>query len=172
MRHHSGFTLVESLITVSIVSVVVAVVVAATICTQRTFAGINHYLQLDCQSREAINQMARDIRQSVALTNSTSTSLSFTNLDGSLLQYVYDPNAQTLTYTNAGTQQGGTLLNYCAYCAFSLFRSAPVADSCMQLNSATAANCKVIEMNWICQNTNGAALNSAAMETSRFVIRN
>ena len=42
----------------------------------------------------------------------------------------------------------------------------------MQLNSATAANCKVIEMNWICQNTNGAALNSAAMETSRFVIRN
>ena len=90
MRPQSGFTLIESLIAASLALVVITSLLAATIFIHRTFVGIGNYVQLDRQTRAAMDRMSRDIRQSAALTNGTSTSLSFTNIDGSLLQYQYD----------------------------------------------------------------------------------
>lgn len=172
-RRQSGFTLVESLITVAIVLVVVSIATSATIFAYRTYVGIGNYAQLDRQSREAMGKMERDIRQAAALTNGTSISLNFTNFDGSALWYQYNTNSQTLTYSNAATRQGGTLLRNCVSCTFSLFQINPVPGSCMLFtNTAIAANCKAIEVNWLCRATNMSSMDTEMMESSRIVLRN
>jgi len=173
MRHQSGFTLIESLITVALVMMVTTMIITVTIFTYHTFGGIGNYIQHDHQTREAMDKMSRDIRQSAALLSGTSTSLNFTNTDGSPLQYLYDPNARTLTYSNATTREGGILLQDCVSCTFSLFQFNPVSGSCMLFaNSTTSSNCKVVEMNWICRTTNSLSVNSDMMETMRIVLRN
>jgi Tfp pilus assembly protein PilW len=173
MRSQSGFTLLESLITVSIVMVAMASVLSASVFSYRTFASINNYAQLNRQTRTAMDKMSRDIRQTAALACGTSTSLTFTNIDGSQLQYQYNPSAQTLTYSNAATGEGGALLQKCVSCTFSLFQFDPVPGSCMLFtNTTTTSNCKVIEVNWICRTTNSLSVNSDMMETTRIVLRN
>jgi Tfp pilus assembly protein PilW len=174
MRHHqSGFTLIECLIAASLTLVVVASILSTVIFTFRTFVGIGNYAQINCQTRMAMDKMSRDIRQSAALTSGTSTSLIFTNFNGSQLQYQYNPSAQTLTYSNAATGEGGTLLKNCVSCTFSLFQFNPVPGSCMLFtNATTSSNCKVVEVNWICRITNNLSVNSEMMETTRIVLRN
>jgi prepilin-type N-terminal cleavage/methylation domain-containing protein len=173
MRSQSGFTLIESIITVSIVMVAMAGVLSASVFSYRTFASINNYAQLNRQTRMAMDKMSRDVRQTAALTNGTSASLDFTNFDGSRLQYQYNTNAQTLTYSNAATGEGGTLLKNCVSCTFSMFQFDPVPGSCMLFtNTTTASNCKVVEVNWTCRTTNVLSVNSDMMETARIVLRN
>ena len=103
-RRQSGFTLVESLITVAIVLVVVSIATSATIFAYRTYVGIGNYAQLDRQSREAMGKMERDIRQAAALTNGTSISLNFTNFDGSALWYQYNTNSRDADLLQRGHQ--------------------------------------------------------------------
>ncbi|HEX9047346.1 MAG TPA: prepilin-type N-terminal cleavage/methylation domain-containing protein [Verrucomicrobiae bacterium] len=173
MRRQAGFTLIEVMFSLAIVVVVSVGALSMLVFTSRTFAGIGNYVQINTQSREAMDLMSRDIRQAAALTNATSTSLTFTNTDGSLLQYQYDPASHVLYYTNGATGQSGTLLKNCFECTFSLLQSSPVPGSCMLFtNTAVPANCKAIVLNWICRTTNVLSVNSEAMETTRIVLRN
>lgn len=172
-RRQSGFTLVEILITVSIILVGLAMVFSTAIFAGRAFAGMGNYIQFNRQSREAMNKMSRDIRQSAALTSATGTSLGFTNVDGSVLQYEYDPESQTLSYTNGSTREGGTLLKKCVSCTFSLLPGTPIPGSCMLVTNTTSIDlCRIIEVNWACRMTNVLSINTETMETSRIVLRN
>ena len=39
-------------------------------------------------------------------------------------------------------------------------------------NTAIAANCKAIEVNWLCRATNMSSMDTEMMESSRIVLRN
>ena len=173
MRPQNGFTLIESLVMVSLALMTLTALLTTSVYTYRAFAGIGNYTQLNRQTRSAMAKITRDVRQAAALTSGSATNLSFTNLDGSLLKYQYDPSSQTLVYTNAGAGEGGTLLQCCISCQFSLFQFNPASGTCMLFtNATTASNCKVVELNWICRKTNLLSMNSEMMETARIVLRN
>ena len=173
MRRQAGFTLVESLIAFGIAMVVITIVLSSVICTYHTFSSLTNYVQYNSQARIAMDKMSRDIRQAAALTNCTATSLAFTNTDGTLLSYQYNAGAQTLTYTNQGSNQGGILLKYCTACTFYAFLNSPVSGSCMLFtNTTSASGGKIIQVNWTCCLTNVSVTNSSMMESTRIVMRN
>lgn len=176
-RRHSqaGWSLIEILITVVIASVILAAVGVTCAFANRTLDAIGNYGDLDRQSSNALNLMARDIRQAGGLTNYSSTSLYFTNkADGKMLRYVYNPDQQWLKFTNESTGDGGTLLRGCASLNFTMYQRVPVSGTTMTFNSTTnAALAKVIVLEWTCVRTNYLTLqNSESVQTAKIVLRN
>jgi len=144
----------------------------------RTMDATANYEELDRQSRNAIDLITTDIRQCGGLTNYSTNSLSFTNLDGSSLQFSWD-GTNFVTYTNASTNlagcpRGGTLLKGCTYLNFSIFQRKPVSGTTMTFTSTTnAALAKVVVMDWTCRRTNYLSLkDTESVQTAKVVMRN
>jgi hypothetical protein len=168
-----AFTLVELLIATSISVFVLGTVMVSFVVMGRCFNAVGNYADMDKQSRNALDVMARDIRQTGALTNWTSTNLSFTNMDGGLLSYTYKTNSRVLFYTNGSTGQSGALLKDCTALTFSIFQRTPT-NGCMAFYTASnAQSAKGILMSFTCVRTNYATLtDSEAIETASIIMRN
>src|ERR1700739_1707346 len=112
-QRRSGWTLVEMMIATCSGMLILGSLLSVYVFMRRTLDATANYQALDGQSRNALDKMTTDIRQCGRLTNYDATHLWFTNLDGSMLQYTYDPNAHTLSYTNGSsiTPGSGILLN-------------------------------------------------------------
>jgi hypothetical protein len=173
-----GWTLPELMISAALGLMILGVVVGTYIYMNRTLNGTMNYEEMDRQSRRALDLMSTDIRQCGGLTNYSTNSLYFTNLDGSQLTYIWD-TTNTLTYTNASTSlagcpRGGILLSGCRYLSFSVFQRNPIAGTTMTFTPATnAALTKVIVMDWICRRTNYITdIDTESVQTTKVVMRN
>jgi hypothetical protein len=165
----------ELVITIAIGVLVLAAVGLTTAFANRTLDAIGNYADLDRQSSNALNLMARDVRQTGGLTNYTSTALWFTNLaDGKMLKYWLNTDRQTLNYTNESASEGGTLLKGCVSLNFSLFQRTPISGTTMTFNPATNTTvAKVVVLEWVCRRTNYLSLqNSESVQTAKIVLRN
>jgi Tfp pilus assembly protein PilW len=174
-RRSQAWTMVELMVTVVIGTVVLAAVGVTCAFANRTLDAIGNYADLDRQSSNALNLMARDIRQTGGLTNFSSSALWFTNMaDGKLLQYWWNADRQTLNYTNGSTGDAGVLLKGCVAMNFSLFQRTPVSGTTMTFNTTTNASlAKVVVLEWVCRRTNFLSLaNSESVQTAKIVLRN
>jgi len=112
------------------------------------------------------------------LTNYTTTSLCFTNKDGTLLRYDWNTNTQNLVCSNyaAGETLSNLLLKGCASLQFTVFQRNPLSNSTMLFTPITNNNpplVKVIVMDWICRRTNYLTLtDSESVQTAKVVLRN
>ena len=165
-----GFTLSEVLISIAVGSIVLLVVAATGLYSARSFASIANYVDLDADSRNALDQLTKDVRQVNRLVSNTSTNLTFENADGSTLEYVYSPAAQTLTRINAGVST--TLLTECDSLSFSIFQRNPIGGTYDQFPTASASTTKLINVSWRCtRSLMGREYNSESVQTSKIVIR-
>jgi len=172
-RSRRAFTLVELMVATSISVFVLAAVMVSFVVMSRSFNAIGNYADLDKQSRNTLDVMARDIRQTGGLTNWTSTNLAFTNLDGHALIYSYNTNSQVLTYTNGSTGQSGVLLSNCTTLAFSIFQRTPTNGPISFYSASNAISAKGIMMSFTCTRTSYLGLtDSESSETASVVMRN
>jgi Tfp pilus assembly protein PilW len=172
-RSRRGFTLVELTVATSISVFVLATMMVSLVVISRCFNALGNYADLDRQSRNTMDVMARDIRQTGGLTNWTSTSLIFTNLDGNLLSYSYSTNSRLLSYTNASTGQSSVLLSNCTSLTFSIFQRAPTNGPVSFYAASNAYSAKGIMMSFTCLRTNYLGLtDSESSQTASIVIRN
>ena len=163
----------ESMVALGISVLCMAAVMTTFVIIYRGFTGIANYADLNRQSRIALDKMTRDIRQTGALTNGTATKLAFTNIDGNLLQYTYDPAARTLSSSNFSNGEKGILLTNCTSCVFSMFLYDPVPSTTMTFtNTALPSNSKVIVLTWKCCKTNLFSTDTELVETAKIVLRN
>jgi len=175
-----GFTLPEVLIAFGCAMLVMAPAIVVYFFMNRTLEATANYEELDRQSRYALDVMTSDIRECGHLTSFSTNSLSFTNQDGSLLQFTWD-GANYLTYTNASTTlpgcpRGGTLLKNCSYLAFNIYQRNPNSNTTMTFVPAPTTNpalAKVVVMDWVCKRTNYMTLtDSESVQTAKVVLRN
>jgi prepilin-type N-terminal cleavage/methylation domain-containing protein len=66
-----GFTLVEMLLAVSVGSLMMAAVVAASVCLQRSFSAVDNYFASHVQQVRIIDYLSRDVQRSYIVTTST-----------------------------------------------------------------------------------------------------
>jgi Tfp pilus assembly protein PilW len=177
-RRSAGWTLIEMMIAVGISTFVMAGLLSSYMFISRTMDATANYEELDRQSRNAIDLITSDIRQCGGLTSFSTNSLSFTNLDGSSLQFSWD-GTNYVSYTNASTNlagcpRSGILLKGCSYLNFSIFQRNPVAGTTMTFTAATnAALAKVVVMDWTCRRTNYLSLkDTESVQTAKVVMRN
>ncbi len=138
-----------------------------------SFANMGNYINMDHSSRNALDQMSRQIRQAKLLTWYSSTLLVF-NYDAAIspvtnLTYRYDPAAQALTeeWISAPYSGTNTLLTGCTNLVFTLL------DRNLAPTTSIAGNAgKIISVAWRCVGTNITQTASEDIQQAKIVIRN
>lgn len=165
-----AFTLVEFMISLAVGSLIFLAVGVLGIYAGRTFAGLVNYAELDANSRNALDYLTRDVRGVKRLASSTSTTLTFVESDGTQLQYVYSPDAKTLTRIE-GTKSK-VLLTGCDSLSFSIYQRNPIAGTYNQFPAGSASTAKLINVTWSCsRDILGTKMNTENVQTAKVVIR-
>ncbi|HTL58491.1 MAG TPA: hypothetical protein VL361_22580 [Candidatus Limnocylindrales bacterium] len=165
-----GMTLPETLVGVGVGSLALMSMMVVFMTSNRNFVAMGNYVSLDQASRMAVEQMTRDIRNSLNLTSFSTNQLVFTYATGTNLVYSYDPNARQLTSWRTG---GSTniLLTGCDALQFSMFSNAPQPGGTLT-NATTVGQAKAISTNWKCSRTIlGSKANSEYIQEAMIVMR-
>ena len=170
-KRRLGFTLVEMAVGLGVASLVMLALGALSSYTARSMAALANYTDLDQNSRNALDTMSQEIRQTRRLTDGSTNRLVFEDSDGGSLQYFYDRDSKTLRRqkNGAGTK---VLLDNCQQLTFSMFQRNPVAGSYDVYPAATPATCKLIQLKWTCsRNLLREGANTESVQSSKIVIR-
>ena len=171
-RRCLGMTLVELMISVAISSILGLSTAALTFYTARSFAAMANYIDLYHRSRITLDTMSRDIRQANRLTDSTATSLTFEDSDGSELKYTFDSEAGTLTRSIAGVPDPSPMLTECVSLEFSIFQRNSISGTYDQFPTASPATCKLVQLRWTCsRKILGVERNTESVQSAKIVIR-
>ena len=178
-RNAIGLTLIEVMVAMGLGSIVMTMVASMTMYSSQAFYSMSNYVDLDVHSRNAVDIIGRELRQSTALvafkTNSSSRFLTLTNTTAATsvtLNWSKDSGLLTLSKTGQPTQ---TLLTGCDNWNFAFYTRAPnVSSTNLSFNSASDTNsCKLINMSWKCSRTIlGSKLNTETVQTAQVVLRN
>jgi hypothetical protein len=178
-RRQSALTLVEFLLVLGLCGIVLVGVLSLAYFSARSFSALTNYVDLDNYSRNALDQMTREIRQANALTYATTHELRFSHTDpadGSLytVAYVYSPGNRTLArlVTRGGTTVRTELLRECDYLKFSTFQRNILPGTWDQYPTADLSTTKLVQLSWICSRTIlGARVNTESVQSAKVVIR-
>jgi len=172
-------TLVELQIASAIAVILFAAVMSLAFYTARSFAAFTNYVDLDVNSRNALDLMSTEIRQADLVTAATSTNLTFQTTDPGTgakhaLKYVYNQGTKELTRIFDGGQPE-VLLNECSYLQFGTYQrnTTPTMDNAFVPVSTSKPNlCKVVQLSWICsRRILGKAANTESVQSAKVVIR-
>jgi hypothetical protein len=132
-----------------------------------------NYADLENQSRNALDHMTMDVRQTFGLITNTSTELDFEDApDHQTLKFIYDPAAKTLTRVKSGNYS--KLLDHCTTLRFDLFQRNTSNNTYDQYPITTnAALCKVVQVTWTCERElyGSKLFNTEVVQTAKIVIR-
>ncbi len=181
-RFNSAFTLVETMVAVSILTICVVGLGSLFIFSARGFAAMENYAVLDQFDRQTMDQVTRELRQAKELTdyqsNAVTRSITFTSGDdGTPITYTFDSNLQQFRRTGNGTTK--VLLNHCSLLNFSLYLRPPPTSTSFDLYPVVMEGAnwqkqvKVVQLSWktslqICPTPN---INSEDIQTACVVIR-
>lgn len=136
----------------------------------RSFAGLANYVDLEAQSRNALDRMAQEIRQTQELLSFETNKLVFLDHDGKQLSYIY--NADSKTLSRVKEQSATVLLLECDYLMFDIFQRNPIGGTYDQYSTASPATCKLVQLTWICsRKILGKTLNTESVQSAKIVIR-
>lgn len=162
----------ELLVSVAILSVVLAGMAALIFYTGRSFAALANYVDLDATSRNALDTMSREIRQTRRLVTGNATKLTFEDFDGKSLVYEYDAAGRRLVRTRDGVADPQPLLTECNFLQFSMFQRNPINGKYDQYPTADAATCKLIQLRWVCsRDLIASRWNTESVQSAKIVIR-
>lgn len=184
-RNSRGFTLAEMLVATALAGMVVAMVMGTFLYSATSFSAMGNYSDLDRKSRNAVDVLSREIRNSSALlnfgTNASNKFMTFTNVTTAKgITVRYDSTNQVLTLAKTG-QSTVTLLTQCDQFSFSLYSKAPFITSTNILFYGATNNtgaldvsvCKLINMTWRCSRSIlGTKRNTESIQTAEIVLRN
>ncbi len=173
-----GWTLMEMLIGIAIASIVLLGVMQVSLFTSRSFAAMGNYCDLDRASRNALDQMSRDIRQARVYGGYEENRLSFTNMDNTWFTYGWSP------YTKQVTRIWGTvspktitstkiMLTGCEYFSFRIWQRNPTNQFWFPYSSmGHPADTKLVDVSWRCSRRLVSRYNTESVQTAKIVLRN
>jgi len=169
-RDQRGATLAEYVIAVAVGSLVVVAICAFSLFTGRSFAAYNAYMDLDLSNRRALDQMTRDFRSALALTNITDNALILLDSDGQPLTYTYDPTNMLLVRTKL--LQTKVLLKNCDRLQFTMNMRNMSNGTFMFFPTTNVFECKAISVDWACTRSFLGVQTEDMPQTATIVIRN
>jgi hypothetical protein len=163
-----GYSLLELLLSSGLVSLLLIVLAHLSFYGSRSFVAIANYVDLEMRSRNALDLMTREIRQSMQLAAADTSSLTLTDADGLPLQYVYNSQAQTLRRIKSGQER--VLLTGCESFTVDIFQRNPTNDFNV-VPTSNPALCKLIQLNWKCSRGILSGFNTESIQSAKVVIR-
>ncbi len=172
-RHsRRGMTLLETTIATAVGSIVLAAVMALFVFSSRSFVAMGNYMDLDRASRNALDRMSRDIRQTRSLQSYSSNKLVFVDYDTNTLTFAWDATSGQLTRSKGSSTM--VLLTGCDYLNFHICQRNPIPGVFDFYNATNNASIgKLVDLSWKCSRTIlGAKINTESVQTAKIVIRN
>jgi prepilin-type N-terminal cleavage/methylation domain-containing protein len=167
-----GFTLIELLVGIMLSGIMLTALGALTFYTGRSFSALANYVDLDNASRNALDRMSSEIRQTQYLMEASETKLVFRDSDGGKLSYVYNPSTRTLRRFKNDVGGPVPLLTECNSLKFSIYQRNPINGTYDQYPTATPATCKLVQLRWICtRDLIIAKRNTECVQSAKIVIR-
>jgi hypothetical protein len=171
-KKSAGMALMELMIATAIASILSAGLASLAFYTGRSFAAMANYVDLDNKSRNALDRLSKEIRQTNRLKDFSPTKLTFEDYNGGELIYIYDADAQTLSRIYNGVADPKPLLEQCTFLQFSIFQRNPIMGAYDQYPTATPDTCKLVQVHWVCQRTTlGTIINTESVQSAKIVIR-
>ena len=164
-------TLLEVMVTTGAASMALAGVGALSVYTVRSFAAMSNYMELDKNSRNALDRMTQIIREADGVTRYDSHQVVL-SYHGQPLSFNYSPGAKTLSmvHTNGVTT---VFLEDCDFLRFEAFQRNSVPGTYDQYPAAELENtAKLVQVSWICSRALiGGLLNTESVQSAKIVIR-
>jgi hypothetical protein len=172
LNRRAGFSLIEILFFVILATIVVVAGVNLATNFMRTVAFLTNSVDLDTKSRLAADRMSREIRQCDAVQASTTNSIVL-RLGTNLTTFVHRPDLPDKPILRLHTEDAQqTVLTDVDYLRFDLFQHQPVTGPYDVYPAAVPANCKLVQMNWVCTRyLLGFKANTTTMQSAKVVIR-
>ena len=161
-----GMTLAELMVAIAVGSLILIVMAQVFMTSTFSFAAVGNYVSMGYNSRLALDQMTRGIRQAGDLVEFSPTRLKFA-LQGQTNSFlVYDWDAQSGQLTESNTGNTKVLLTECDQLAFSM------RDSLFAPTTALAKG-KGISVTWKCSRTIlGRKTTTDDMQQALIIMRN
>ncbi len=163
----SAYTLAEVLIASTIALVVVVIVTGAMLFISQWYLGLGNYLQMNQQSRIALEWIGRDLRMSSAVNNNTENEITLTipGGDGSnrSVRYWWDTEGNRLMRAEGADQR--VMLNSVRDIQFTFFNA-------LGIESDRPPDIKMIQLNAELQRRVRATTNTNYVISARFTMRN
>jgi hypothetical protein len=168
----AGWTLVEMFVALGAGTIILLAFFSTFITLSSTMKAIYNYNDLDQSSRETLDQMSRDLRDTATVTNFTATSVSVTNgLTGDAIQYWW--NSTNGTFNRSVNGVSTMMLTNCDTLAFQYYTRVPTNNFNFVTNTGNPNSIKLISISWRCSRSIlGAKLNTESVQTARICIRN
>jgi hypothetical protein len=153
---------------------VIAAVMIFTLFATRSFIALGNYNDLDKTSRNALDRLSREIRQTDALTAYTTNQLTFRDYDGATLIYKWTPPSGSTVgrldrIKNSTTT---TLLTQCDFLNFGISQRNP-SNGFAFYPTTNLSSVKLIDMNWRCsRKILQLKVNIESVQTAKIVMRN
>ncbi len=180
-KSRRGFSLVEMMIAIAVGVMVIGAVVSLSIIAAQNFAATANYVQMDDESRNALDQISREVRNATSLAAFSTNNPKYLRLTNTIVRsgatITNDINASTLILQRTG-QADKILLKGCGSFSFQLFNRVPTTNYSFYLSTNTSGQvtnlfCKVINMNWKCsRNILGSKFQTEIVQTAQVVMRN
>jgi Tfp pilus assembly protein PilW len=168
-----GMTLIEMTIALGIGFLLIAGITVISIGALRSFVGMGNYVDMDWKSRDALDQLSRDIRRSTDIVSYATNKIVLTvlNYDGTTNQVAYNYQTNVLTRTY-GANAPDTLMTGCNRLTFQWYQKTPLTNGGYQL-ATNVASAKSIGIIWKCTRTSlWGTTNTEAMQEAIIVMRN
>lgn len=172
-QRKTAATLVEFMVASGLGTLVAtAALLVSTFCG-RSFSALTNYVDLDQKSRNALDSMLKEIRQSKVVTYYATNRLGFTDFADQQVAYAWDPNSGELRRSVNGTQDAKPLLTGCDRLRFNIYQRNPVGGEYgFYPVTNNVAQCKLVEVSWLCSRKMLGRLNTESVQTAKIVIRN
>lgn len=171
LHREAGYTLVELLVATALGMVALAVVCVAVLYGSRAFVAMTNYLDLDEQSEQCLDKMSRELRQADHLTAFASNDVSFADVSGNTIRYLYDTNSKSLKRIAGGATN--LYLTGCDTLTFSIYQRTPISNTFEPVSTSSYTNAKLLAINWNCsRDIQASRANSDSAQSAKVVIRN
>lgn len=165
-----GMTLVELMVAVGLGSLVLLVLASVTLYSARSFSSMNNYTKLNQVSRRGLDAITRELRESRGLVSRTPTSLVFKDSTGTnTLSFTWISTNQTLIQTKGGVNT--VILDDCVFWTNQIFQRTPQSNTFNLIAASSAAQAKVIQLNWTCARRRVNTTNSETAQSMKVLIR-
>lgn len=169
-KSRRGWTLLETMMAMVGGSVVLGSILATGNMIQGSMAAISNYNELSRYSRNTLDTMTRDLRNTAVVTSIGDTHVTVSNsITGDTISYSWDGH-DLFTRTDNGESQ--VMLRGCDTLIFRGYQRNPTNDL-QFLAASTPSQVKLISVSWRCSRTIlGAKINTESVQTAQICIRN
>ncbi len=167
-----GVTLPEMMVGTGVGSLVLMMIALVFASSSRSFSAIGNYISMDQKSRNALDQMTRDIRRAKDLITFSTNQLVFNYAGTTNLTIRWDPSSRQLVQWKTGDTRTNILLSECDSLQFSMYKNIPLPGGGFT-NTTSTAEGKSISVAWKCSRTIlGKKVDTEDMQQALIAIRN